>query len=131
MSDLSSVRSVDGFGKPRFEGIKARPQRGTVSCRMTPGLLRVALEHPVKVFRLPSECHGQGLERAGATAALDGVPLDFPHDGHGHVRALRKFTLTPAELADTVADSPGNRSPVLRIAFRHARSSAFHFHRRG
>ena len=97
---------------------------------MTPGLLRVALEHPVKVFRLPSECHGQGFERAGATATLDGVPLDFPHDGHGHVRALRKLTLTPAELADTVADSPGNRSPVLRIAFRHARSSAFHFHRR-
>ena len=87
---------------------------------MPSGLLRVALEHPVKVFRLPSERHGQGLERAGATATLDGVPLDFPHDGHGHVRALRKLTLTPAELADTTADSPGNRSPVLRIAFRHA-----------
>ena len=98
---------------------------------MPPGLLRAALEHPVKVFRLPSECYGQGFERAGATTTLDGVPLDFPHDGHGHVRALGKLTLTPAELADTVADSPGNRSPVLRIAFRHARSSAFHFHRRG
>lgn len=87
---------------------------------MTSGLLRVALEHPVKVFRLPAECRRQGFERAGAPAALDGVPLDFPHDGYGHVRALRKFALTPAELADSVADSPGNRSPVLRIAFRHA-----------
>ena len=87
---------------------------------MSPGLLRVALEHPVQAFRLPPECHGQGFERARATATLDGVPLDFPHDGRGHVRALRKLTLTPAELADTVADSPGNRSPVLRIAFRHA-----------
>jgi hypothetical protein len=41
-------------------------------------------------------------------------------DGHGHVRAVRKLTLTPAQLADTAADSPGNRSPVTRIAFRHA-----------
>ena len=87
---------------------------------MARGLLCVALEHPVKVFRLPPECHGQGLERAGATATLDGVPLDFPYDGHGHVRAFRKLALTPAELADTAADRPGNRSPVLRIAFRHA-----------
>jgi len=84
------------------------------------GLPRVALEHPVKVFWLPSERHGQGLERAGATAALDRVPLEFPHDGRGHVRALGKRTLTPAEFADPAADSPGNRSPVLRIAFRHA-----------
>ena len=97
---------------------------------MTPGLLRVALKHPVKVLRLPSQGHGQGLERAGATATLDGVPLEFSHHGHGHVRTLRKLTLTPAQLADTIADSPGNRSPVPRIAFRHARSSAFHFQRR-
>ena len=97
---------------------------------MPSGLLRVAPEHPVQVSRLPSECHGQGLQRAGATATLDGVPLEFPHDGHGHVRALRELTLTPAELADTVADSPGNRSPVPGIAFRHARPSAFHFQRR-
>jgi hypothetical protein len=110
----------ENFGKPRFEGLKARPQGGTVRRGIPSGLPRVALEHPVKVFRLPSERHGQGLERAAAAAALDRVPLEFPHDGHGHVRALGKLTLTPAELADTAADSPGNRSPVLRIAFRHA-----------
>jgi hypothetical protein len=49
-----------------------------------------------------------------------GVPLEFPHDGRGHARAFRELVLTPAELAGTAADSPGNRSPVLRIAFRHA-----------
>ena len=87
---------------------------------MTRGLLRMGLEHPVKVFRLPPEGHRQGLERAGTTATLHRVPLDLPHHGHGHVRALRKLALTPAELADTVADRPGNRSPVLPIAFRHA-----------
>jgi hypothetical protein len=48
------------------------------------------------------------------------VPLDFPHDSHGHVRSFRKLTLTPAKLADTVAYRLGNRSPVLWIAFRHA-----------
>ena len=113
-------KKLGGFGKPRFEGIKARPQGSTVRRGMTPGLLHVAPEHLVQVFRLPPERHGQSFERAAATAALDGVPLEFPHDSYGHVRALRKLTLTPAKLADTVADSPGNRSPVLRIAFRHA-----------
>jgi len=109
--------NLGGFGEARFEGIKARPQSGIVRCRMSPALLRLGLDHTIKVFGLPSEGYGQGLECAGAAAALDGVPLDFPYDGHRHVRAFRKFTLAPAELADTVADSQGNRSPVLRIAF--------------
>ena len=47
------------------------------------------------------------------------APPDFPHDGHRHARTLRKLTLMPAQLADTTV-GPGNRSPVLRIAFRHA-----------
>jgi len=68
---------------------------------MIPGLLRVALERPVKVLRLPFQRHGQGFERAGAAATLDGVPLEFPNDGHGHVRAVRKLALTPAQLADS------------------------------
>jgi hypothetical protein len=84
------------------------------------GLLRVAIEHLVKVFWLPSEGHGQGFECAAATAALDGVPLDFPHDGHGDMRTLRELALTPAKLADAVADSASDRSPVSWIAFRHA-----------
>lgn len=117
------------FGKPRFDGIEARPQGGNVGHGATPG--RMAPEHLVKMTALPSERHGQGFERAGTAATLDGVSLDLPHDGHGHVGALRKLTLAPAELTGTVADGPGNRSPVLRIACRHAPSSAFHFQRRG
>jgi hypothetical protein len=87
---------------------------------MPRALSRATLEHPVKAFRLPSERHGPGFERAAATAAFDGAPPKFPHDDRGHARAYRELALTPAELAGTAADSPGNRSPVLRIAFRHA-----------
>ena len=47
------------------------------------------------------------------------APSDFPYDGHRHARTLRKLALMPAQLADTTV-GPGNRSPVLRIAFRHA-----------
>jgi hypothetical protein len=84
------------------------------------GLLRMAFEHPVKAFWLPSESHGQGFECAAATPALDGVPLDFPHDGHGDMRTIRQLALTPAKLADTFADGSSDRSPVSWIAFRHA-----------
>ena len=57
----------------------------------------------------------------GTPAALSAVADTINHRGDvGHVRAVRKLTLTPAQLADTIADSPGNRSPVTRIAFRHA-----------
>jgi hypothetical protein len=108
------------LGEPHVERIKAGPHGSKVRRGLTSRLLRVAPENPVQVSGLPPQRRGQGFKGAGATAALDGVPLDFPHDGHGHVRTLRKLTLTPAELADTAADSPGNGSPVLRIAFRHA-----------
>jgi hypothetical protein len=109
------------FVKPPFQDIKAGPQGRIVRHGVTAaGLLRAATEHLVKVLWLPSESHGQGLERAAATAALDGVPLDFPHHGRGDMRTLRELTLTPAKLADAVADSPSDRSPVPWIAFRHA-----------
>jgi hypothetical protein len=48
------------------------------------------------------------------------MPLDFAHDGYRDMRTLRKLALTPAKLADAVADSPCDRSPVLWIAVRHA-----------
>ena len=123
-------KKLDDFAKPLVHGSKAGPHGCIVRRYRTAVLLGAASEHPVQVFRLPPEGHGQGFERATAAAALHSMPLDFAHDGCGHMRTLRKLTLTPAKLADTVADSPGDRSPVLRIAFRHARSSAVHFQRR-
>jgi len=111
---------LDDFVKPLVHRIKAGPHGSIVRRDGTTVPLRVAFEHPVQVLRFPPEGHRQGFERATATAALHGMPLDFAHDGHGHMRTLRKLTLTPAKLADTVTDSPSDRSPVLRIAFRHA-----------
>jgi hypothetical protein len=113
-------KKLDDFAKPLVHGIKAGPHGSIVRRDRTAVLLRAAFEHPVQVFRLPPESHGQGFERATATAALHGMPLDFAHDGCGHMRTLRKLALTPAKLADTVADSPSDRSPVPWIAFRHA-----------
>ncbi len=114
------LKKLDDFVKPMVHGIKAGPHGSIVRRDRTAVLLCVAFEHPVQVFRFPPESHGQGFERATATAALHGMPLDFAHDGYGHMRTLRKLALTPAKLADTVADSPSDRSPVLCIAFRHA-----------
>jgi hypothetical protein len=68
----------------------------------------------------PLQGDGQALERAVVTAALHGVPLDFPDGGQRHMRTLRELTLMPAELADTIVNSPSDRSPVLGVAFRHA-----------
>lgn len=108
------------FIKPPLEGIKAGPQGNAIRRGVTAGLVRAAFEHPSEVLGLPPESHGQGFERAAATAALHGVPLEFPHHGYRHMRTLRKLALTPAKLADPVADGPSDRSPVLGIAFRHA-----------
>jgi hypothetical protein len=122
-------KKLEDFVKPPVDRVKAGPQRNAVGHGVGAGLPRVTFKHPVKVFRLPPESQRQGFERAAATAALNGMPLDFPHDSCRDMRTLRKLALTPAKLADTVANSPTDRSPVVGIAFRHARSSAFHFHR--
>ena len=113
-------KKLDDFVKLLVHRIKAGPHGSIVRRDGTTVPLRVAFEHPVQVLRLPPEGHRQGLERATATAALHSMPLDFAHDGHGHMRTLRKLALTPAKLADTVTDSPSDRSPVLWIAFQHA-----------
>ena len=113
-------KKLDDFVKPLVHRIKAGPHGSIVRRDGTTVPLRVAFEHPVQMLRLPAEGHRQGLKRATATAALHGMPLDFAHDGHGHMRTLRKLALTPAKLADTVTDSPSDRSPVPWIAFRHA-----------
>ena len=113
-------KKLDDFVKPLVHRIKAGPHGSIVRRDGTTVPLRVAFEHPAQVFRVPPEGHRQGFERATATAALYSMPLDFADDGHGHMRTLRKLALTPAKLADTVTDSPSDRSPVLWIAFQHA-----------
>jgi len=117
------------FIKTPFQSIQARPQRSGIGYHAITGccLVRVAFKYRVEVFRLPAESHGQRFQRPPTTAALDRMALDLPHDGRRHMRTLRKLTLTPAELANAIADCTGDRSPI----FRHGRSSAFHFHRRG
>jgi hypothetical protein len=112
---------LEDFVKPLFHEIKAGPQGRIVRRAVTAaGLMCAAIEHLGKVFWLPSQSHGQGFERSAATSALDSVPLDFPHHGHGDMRTLRKLALTPAKLADAITDSSSDRSPVSWIAFRHA-----------
>jgi hypothetical protein len=119
------------FVKPFFQGIKAGPQRGTVNRRaITRHLPGAARKNRVKAFRFPAKSHRQGFERPPATPAFHGMPLDFPHHGQGHMRPLRKLTLTPAKLTDALNDRPSDRSPVFRYAFGHVRTSAFHSQRR-
>jgi hypothetical protein len=113
-------KKLGDFVKALVYGIEAGPQGSAARHGMIAHLLCVALEHPVQVFRVPSESHGQGFECPGATAALHSVPLDFAHDGRRDMRTLRELALPPAKLADTVADSPRDRSPIPWIAFRHA-----------
>jgi hypothetical protein len=112
-------KELEDFVKPLFQRIKAGP-RGTVAGRVTAGLFCAAFQRLVEAPGLPAQSYGQGFECAAATAALDGMPLDLPHDGHRHMRTLRELALRPAQLADAIADNPRDRSPVLRIAFRHA-----------
>jgi hypothetical protein len=111
---------LEDFVKPLFHRIKTGPRGTVVMGSASAGLSCAAFQHLVEAFGLPAQSYGQGFECAAATAALDGMPLDLPHDGHRHMRTLRKLALRPAQLADTIADNPRDRSPVLRIAFRHA-----------
>jgi hypothetical protein len=113
-------KKLDDFVKPLVQRIKPGPHGSIVRRDVTAVLSRMALGHPAQVLRLPPESHARGFECATAAAALHGMPLDFAHNGYGHMRTLRQLALTPAKLADTVADSPSDRSPVLCIAFRHA-----------
>jgi hypothetical protein len=125
-------KQLNDFVKPLFMGGQTGPQRSAVNRNAITDLrlLPAAFQHRIKTPGLPAESYGQRFQRAGATPPLHGMTLDLPHDGHRHMRTLRKLTLTPAELADALADRPGDSGPVFRHAFRHARSSAFRFHRR-
>jgi hypothetical protein len=113
-------KELEDLVRALFHRIKAGPAGTAVSRGVAAGVFCAAFQHLIEAPRLPAQSCGQGSEGAAATAALDGMPLDLPHDGHRHMRTLRKLVLRPAKLADTIADNPSDRSPVLRIAFRHA-----------
>jgi hypothetical protein len=127
---LKLGNELDYLVKTSFQGTKAGPQGGAVDYRASTRYLPGApLKHRVKAFRFPPESNRKGFQRPLASPALHRMPLDFPHNGQGHMRALRKLTLTPAKLTDAFADHPSDRSPIFRYV-RHARTSAFHFQRR-
>jgi hypothetical protein len=77
----------------------------------------IALEHGVKVLWFPAEGHGQRFQGSRATAALNGVPLNFAHYGWRHMRAFRKFALTPPKLIHALVDGFGDCRPILRHSF--------------
>jgi hypothetical protein len=121
------------FVKPAVDLIQPRPQDSHISCHLAPDTIvtSVAPEHGIKPAWLPSESNRQRFQCSRATPTLNGVQLDFPHNRRRDTRPFRKLTLSPAKLADSVADYLGDRSPVFsRHAFRHASSSAFRFQRR-
>ena len=113
-------KELEDFVKPLLQQIKAGPRGAVIRRGAAAGLFCAPFQHLAEAPGLPAQSYGQGFECAPATAAFDGMPLDLPHDGHRHMRALRQLALKPAQLADTIADNPRDRSPVLRIAFRHA-----------
>ena len=101
-------KELGDFVKPAFHRIKTGQHGNAVRHGMTARLGRAAREHRVKALRLPSQSYGQGLERAAVTAALHGMPLDFPDDGQRHMRTLRKLeSLTGTTV--TLQPGPGEQ----------------------
>jgi hypothetical protein len=73
-----------------------------------------APEHRVKVLRFPAERYRQRFQGPRATAALNGVALNFPNDRGRHMRAFRKFALTPSKLSHAFIDGLSDGCPILR-----------------
>ena len=115
---LYVVQPFGDFRHPRFQrieaGVQARPA-GSSQGLVTVGQF-AAVQHGVQVARMPAKRRGQGLQRAGATSALDSVVLEFADGGLRDMRPLRKLPLAPAELLNTFVDGPGYRLPILRHA---------------
>lgn len=129
---LKSGGKLEYLVNSRLNRIQARPYRGNVDRGRIPGawMLNPARENCAKVPRLPAESRRQRFQGSRATAALDGVPLDFPYNRNRDMRTLRELALVPAKLAHAIADRLSDRSPVFRHAFRHAGTSALRFQRR-
>jgi hypothetical protein len=84
-----------------------------------------AIEHRVKVLRVPAKCDRQRFQGAPAAAALNGVPLDFPDNGRRYMRTLSKLTLLPSQLSYALIDGFGDCRPILRHSIlRRSKSGA-------
>jgi hypothetical protein len=85
-----SVRSLE-ISSSRRSSESRRDHKAAVSGSVRHGvtarLLHAALEHPVKAFRLPSESHGQGLERAAVTGSAPRYAAESPARRIGQMTA--------------------------------------------
>lgn len=73
-----------------------------------------APEHRIKVLRFPAERYRQRFQSSRATAALNSLTLNFPHDRGRHTRAFRKLALTPSKLSHPFIHGLSDGCPILR-----------------
>jgi hypothetical protein len=90
-----------------FYSVQARHRHLAIACDWLTCCRRLAsFEDRVKALRLPAERHRQRFQSSRTPATLNGVTLNFAHDGRRYMRALRKFTLTPSKLSNRNQSRP-------------------------
>ena len=98
-----------------FDCIEAR---GVVSRLPLSGLPGIGGSPPLstasRCSRLPAQCYRQRFQGSRATAALNGVALNFPHDRGRYMRSFRKFALTPSKLSHPLIDGLSDGRPIFR-----------------
>jgi hypothetical protein len=101
-----------------FDCVQPRRRYLTIACgRFVCGRWSASLQDGFKMLRLPAERHRQRFQGSRAAAALDGVTLNFAHDGGRYMRALCKFALTPSKLNHAPIDGFGDCRPIFRHSF--------------
>jgi hypothetical protein len=112
---LNVSQNLSDPGQVPFYCIEARRRRFAASVGwLTRPRQPAAPEHRIKVLRFPTKCYRQRFQCSRATAALNGVTLNFPDDRGRHMRAFRKFTLTPSKLSHALIDGLSDGRPILR-----------------
>jgi hypothetical protein len=104
--------------KALFDSVQPGRRYLAIACgRFRCGRRPASFQDRLKVLRLPAERHRQRFQSSWAAAALDGVTLNFAHDGGRYMRALCKFALTPSKLGHAPFDDLGDCRPIFRHAF--------------